>query len=100
MDINRTGLTRSEIWFVIAAVLVLAFFIYANYSDLGNEKDSLLDYSCYELENWKISREGTDGRFVKDWASHKWVDKELKEEAKEVKGCINKYVDKFHYMVR
>lgn len=67
----------------------------------GEEKESLLDFTCEELQKSKISSDGAEGRFVTDWGSEHWVDNILVEAAFIEKGCerynVTGEFDKFDY---
>ena len=83
-------------------VLIVSMFIISILGLIGvgegDEKESLLDFSCEELTK-KISTDGRDGRFVTDWFSTQFVPKELKRDAQIVKGCITRLLglERFEY---
>ncbi len=76
-------------WIFLGSGMIVFFVIlYATSLGEGNEKESLLDFSCEELIVEQISTDGKGGRFVTDWGSANWVDDDLIYDAEVEKGCI------------
>ena len=70
-------------------ILALGVFLGAYFKiGQGEEKESLLDFTCEELKSGRISSDGTEGRFVTDWFGDGWVDDNLIIEAMIEKECI------------
>lgn len=83
----------------IVAFIILTFVV-ISYAPLceKNQKEDLTDYTCDELYG-AISRDGKDGRFVKDCMSFRWVDRSILEDAKIYKKCKtrNLSAERFNY---
>jgi|GEM_PF-6352585 len=83
--------------FLISVIIIIIGVFGLLELGVGEEHDSLLDFTCEELETKDISYDGSGGRFVTDWASNNWVSDELINEAMIEKGCVSNETNKFHY---
>lgn len=84
MKINK----RMIIFIGITSMLILGILILLNINE-GEEKESLLNFTCEELSESKISTDGKDGMFVTDICSYQWVNDGLITRAYIKKDCEN-----------
>lgn len=84
------------IWTII--ILFCFAFLWSNHWGKGEEKESLLDFTCEELEKGDISTDGKGGTFVTGMRFTGFgVDKERIKKAMIEKGCLLQEFDEFHY---